>query len=396
MALSALFVSRAKAGRGEPGKHYDGGNLILRIKPGGRASWVFRFSRNGKQTSLGLGSLKDVSLGDARELAAEHRRTLALDGDPLREKRARRAANVLTFDQAAARCIEDRKSGWRDKRAEATWTSTLATYASPVIGKLALPDIDTQHIIAVLKPIWNDKPETASRVRGRIEAVLDWSKLHGHRSGENPGRWRGHLSLVFSAVGKVHRPKHHAALPIDLLPLTFDKLGGLGTIAAEAVMFTVLTVARPGEVQQATWDEIDLEAACWSLPAPKTKSGKPHRTPLSDQALAILKRRLADRRAGEDRIFPGPGKAARLWPDDMLAALRSASDSSDATTHGCRACFDDWCHEKTSFPSKLVDAALQHGPRSRTIAAYRRSDLYEQRRPMMVAWGKFLLSSTEG
>jgi integrase len=391
MTLSALFVSRARAGRGEPGKYYDGNNLILRIRPGGSASWIFRFRRASKQTALGLGSLKNVSLGDARELAAEHRRTLAFDGDPLREKRARRAANVLTFDQAAERCIADRKAGWRDKRAEATWSATLTAYASPVIGKLALPDIDTQHIIAVLKPIWNDKPETASRLRGRLEAVLDWSKMNGHREGENPARWRGHLALVFPAVGRVHRPKHHAALPIDALPAAFAKLGTLGTIAAEAVMFCIATAARPGEVQLASWTEIDLDAACWSLPAEATKSKKPHRTPLSDQALAILKRRLADRREGEDRIFPGPGKAARLWPDDMLAALRTASGSKDATTHGVsRACFDDYISERTNYPQKLIDLALQHGPRNRTLAAYRRSDLYEGRKDLMARWGEFL------
>ena len=218
-------------------------------------------------------------------MASKHRRTLALDGDPLREKRARRAANVLTFDQAAAKCIEDRKAGWRDKRGEATWTTTLRTYASPVIGGLAVADVDTEHVIDILKPMWSTKPDTASRLRGRIEAVLDWSKLHGHREGENPARWRGHLALVFPAVGKVRRPQHHAALPIDALPATFAKLGAQGTITAEAVMFCLLTAARPGEVQQATWGEIDLEAACWELPAEKTKSGKPHRVPVSDQAL---------------------------------------------------------------------------------------------------------------
>jgi integrase len=391
MTLSALFVSRAKAGRGEPGKYFDGGNLILRIKPGGRASWVFRFSRAGKQTSLGLGSVKDVSLVDAREQAAKHRRTLALDGDPLRERRAQRAANVLSFDQAAERCIADRKSGWRDKRGEATWATTLKTYASPVIGRLAIADIGTEHVISILKPIWATKPDTASRVRGRIEAVLDWAKLHGHREGENPARWRGHLALVFPAVGKVRRAQHHAALPIDVLPAAFAKLGTQGTIAAEAVQFCILTAARPGEVQHATWHEIDLEAACWQLPAEKTKSGKPHRVPLSEPALRLLKARLADRREGEDRIFPGNGEAGRLWADDMLTALRTASGCEAATTHGVsRSCFDDWAHEQTSFPSKLVDAALAHGPRSRTIAAYRRSDLLEQRRPLMADWAEFL------
>ena len=248
MTLSSLFVSRAKAGRGEPGKYHDGNNLILRIKPGGRASWVFRFSRAGRQHSLGLGSVRDVSLGDAREQAAKHRRTLALDGDPLREKRARRAANMLTFDQAAAKCIEDRKSGWRDKRGEATWATTLRTYASPIIGELAVADVDSQHIISILRPIWNEKCDTASRLRGRVETVLDWAKLHGHREEDanNPARWKGHLSLVFPAVGKVRRPQHHAALPIDALPAAFAKLGAQGTIAAEAVQFCITTASRPG------------------------------------------------------------------------------------------------------------------------------------------------------
>lgn len=394
MTLSALFVSRARAGRGEPGKYHDGGNLLLRIKPGGRASWVFRFSRNGKQTSLGLGSLRDVSLGDARELAAKHRRTLALNGDPLRDKRAQRAANALTFDQAATKTIEDRKSGWRDKRGEATWATTLETYVSPIIGRLAVADVGTEHVISILKPIWSTKPDTASRVRGRIETVLDWAKLHGHREEDanNPARWKGHLSLVFPAVGKVRRPQHHAAVPIDALPAAFKKLGALGTITADAVMFCILTAARPGEVQNATWDEIDIEAACWELPAEKTKGGKPHRVPLSDQALRILKRRLDDRRDGEDLIFPGNGQAGRpQWSTAMLAALKAASGGTDATVHGtARSTFDDWASERTAHPQKCIDLALGHGPKGKTKQAYRRSDLYEQRKPLMADWGGFL------
>jgi integrase len=392
MALSALFVSRARVGRGEPGKYYDGGNLILRIKPGGRASWVFRFSRAGKQTSIGLGSLRDVSLGDAREMAAQHRRTLAFDGDPLREKRARRAASTLTFDQAVERCIEDRKAGWRNRKHAGQWSSTIEAYASPTIGRLAVADVDTQHVIDILKPIWTAKPDTASRLRGRIEAVLDWAKLHGHREGENPARWRGHLSLVFPPVGKVRSPKHHAAVPIDQLPAAFAGLDALGTITAEAVQFCILTAARPGEVQQATWDEIDFDVACWQLPAEKYKTAKPHRVPLSEPALWLLERRLADRREGEDLIFPGNGEAGRpQWSTAMLAALRAASGVADATVHGsARATFDDWASERTAHPQKCIDLALGHGPKGKTKQAYRRSDLYEQRKPLMADWGRFL------
>jgi integrase len=386
VALTAVFINQAKTGRGPVGKHFDSGNLILRIKPGGRASWVFRFDRNGKRTELGLGSVRDVSLADAREAAANHRRTLARDGDPLREKRARRATNVITFEQAAAKCVEDRKAGWKNGKMAQEWLATLATYASPTIGPLAVADIDTQHVVDVLKPIWATMPPTAGKLRGRIESVLDWSKLHGHRSGENPARWRGHLALIFPAIGKVQRVEHHKAVPIDRLPAAFNKLGKAETIAAEAVQFTILTAARPGEVQQATWDEIDFDGACWQLSPDKTKGGKFHRVPLSAPALAILRQRLADRREGEELVFPGP-----LWSRDMLEALRAATGIADVTVHGtARSTFDDWASERTVHPQKCIDLALGHGPKGKTKQAYRRSDLFEQRKPLMADWAGFL------
>jgi integrase len=390
MALSALFVASAKAGRGAPGKYYDGDNLILRIKPGGRASWLFRYDRTGKRRELGLGRLRDVSLRDARERAAEHRRTLALDGDPLREKRARRAAHAMTFAQAALKCIEDRKAGW--KNGSDDWTSTIETYAAPTIGSLSVADVDTQHVVDILRPIWTAKPDTASKLRGRIEAVLDWSKLHGHRSGENPARWRGHLALIFPAVGKIKRPKHHSAVPVDALPATFRKLDELGTIAAQAVQFTLLCAARPGEVQAATWPEVDLDSACWQLTPDKNKGGKFHRVPLSEPALAILRRRLTDRREGEELIFPGNGKRGnRVRWSAMLDALRAASGIADATCHGsARAGLDDWASEKTAHPRKAIDLALAHGPKGRTRQAYQRSDLYLQRVSLMRDWSRFL------
>jgi integrase len=391
VALSALLVSRAKAGRGEPGKYFDGDNLVLRVKPGGRASWLFRYDRAGKRRELGLGSVRHVSLKDAREAAANHLRILALDGDPWREKRARRATNVLTFVQAAAKCIEDRKAGWKNGKMAQEWSATIGTYAAPIIGSLAVADVDTQHVVDILKPIWPVMPSTAGKLRGRIESVLDWSKLHGHRSGENPARWRGHLALILPAIGKVRRVEHHKAVPIDVLPAAFKKLDGAGTIEAQAVQFSILTAARPGEVQQATWDEIDFDGACWQLSPDKTKGGKFHRVHLSELALAILRRRLADRREGEALIFPGKGQAGRpLWSRDVLKALRAASGIADVTVHGCRSTFDDWASERTAHPQKCIDLALGHGPKGKTKQAYRRSDLYEQRKPLMDDWGAFL------
>jgi integrase len=391
VALTAVFINQAKAGRGEPGKHFDGGGLILRIKPGGRASWVFRFDRNGKRTELGLGSVRDVSLADAREAASNHRRTLALDGDPLREKRARRAANVMTFEQAAAKCVEDRKAGWKNGKMAQEWLATLGTYAAPIIGPLAVADVDTQHVVDVLKPIWTTVPPTAGKLRGRIESVLDWAKLHGHRDGENPARWRGHLALIFPAIGKVQRVEHHKAVPIDRLPAAFKNLRDACTIEAQAVQFTILTAARPGEVQQATWDEIDFDGACWQLLPDKTKGGKFHRVPLSEPALAILRQRWANRREGEALIFPGNGQAGgTLWSRDMLEALRAATGIADVTVHGSRSTFDDWASERTVHPQKCIDLALGHGPKGKTKQAYRRSDLYEQRKPLMADWGAFL------
>jgi integrase len=385
VALTAVFINQAKAGRAAPGKFFDGANLLLRIKPNGKATWSFRFDRAGKRTELGLGSVRDVSLADAREAAANHRRTLALGGDPLREKRERRATNVITFEQAAARCVEDRKGGWKNAKMAQEWLATLGTYAVPTIGPLAVADVDTGHVVDVLRPLWTTMAPTAGKLRGRIETVLDWAKLHGHRDGENPARWRGHLSLIFPAIGKVQRVEHHKAVPVDALPDTFRKLGEAGTIAASAVQFAVATAARAGEVQKATWEEIDLDRGCWQLSPDKTKGGKFHRVPLSEPALAILRHRLADRRPGEQLVFPGP-----LWSRDMLEALRTASGIADVTVHGCRAAFDDYISERTSHPQKCIDLALGHGPKGKTAQAYRRSDLFELRTPLMADWGAFL------
>jgi integrase len=392
MALSALFVSRAKAGRGDPGKYHDGNNLILRIKPGGRASWIFRYGRAGKQHSLGLGSLKDISLSDAREAAANHRRTLALNGDPLRDKRARRAANLMTFDEAAERCIDDRKAGWKNAKHAAQWLSTLKTYASPLIGELPAADVTTDHVVSILKPIWPTKAETASRVRGRIEMVLDWAKLNKHREGENPARWRGHLALMFPPVSKIKRVKHHVAVPVDELPVAFKELGAAGTMAALAIQFCILTAARPGEVQQAKWDEIDFDGACWQLPPERQKTDKAHRVPLNTQALALLKRMYAKHIEGEALIFPGGWQNdTQISTTTMLRTLRLASGIDDVTVHGtARSTFDDWASERTAHPQKLIDLALGHGPKGKTRKAYRRSDLYEQRKPLMGDWGVFL------
>lgn len=401
--LDAGFIARARSGKVGPGRYRDGGGLILNVSGGG-ASWLLRYQVHGKRRDMGLGPLDHVGLAKARELAAGHKQGLkAHRADPIvqrREERAEAAASV-TFDKAAAEYVAQHKPGWKNVKHIQQWENTLASYASPKIGTLAAREVTTDHVLAILRPLWKRAPETGSRVRGRIEVILDYCKSKGWRDGENPARWRGHLQLMLPAKGKVRTVRHHPAVVVDDAAKLYRRLAKSEGTAAAAVRYCLLTAARPGEVARGRWPEIDRAAKVWTVPPKNQKSKKPHRVALSDEALAILDAMEKRRDDAGNYIFPGGKKGRPLSLTSLQKALRVAmgkdlrTDTGDkATTHGsARATFDDWGSERTSHPAKLIDRALAHGAKDATIAAYRRSELLEQRRPLMADWARFLTKS---
>jgi integrase len=375
----------------KPGHHADGGGLYLAVSKNGKGrSWVFRSRRGGRLRELGLGGLDTVSLEKARRKAATLREQFLEGRDPLEEKRqARREkrvteAKATTFEQAAQAYIRAHRSGWGPKSL-AAWEHTLQDFAYPVIGKLPVQEIDTTLVLKVIEPLWNSRPETANRLRGRLEMVLDYARVIGQRQGENPARWKGHLDHLLPARSKVAKVEHHAALPYRELPGFLADLRQREGVAARALEFAILTAARTGEVIGSTWAEIDLEARLWTLPAERMKAGREHRVPLSEAALAIM-RSLYEVRTG-DRVFSISNMA-------MLMLLRRMG-RGDLTTHGFRSTFSDWCSEMTNFPSEVREMALAHVVGDKVEAAYRRGDLFEKRRQLAEAWGRFCAGQGE-
>ena len=388
--LTALKVDKKK----DPGMYADGGGLYLRVTANRTRNWVFRFMLNGRPRWMGMGPLHTVSLAEARNRAAEFRLQRHDGIDPIDARRAERrqakldAARAVTFKDCAARYIASHRAGWRNPKHAAQWEATLATYAGPVMGGLSVQAIDTALVLKVLEPIWTTKPETAGRVRGRVESILDWAKVRGYRAGENPARWRGHLDKLLPARSKVRSVEHHAALPYAELPSFLVSLREQGGVAARALEFAVLTAARTGEVIGARWDEIDLLEKTWTVPAARMKAGREHRVPISERALAILEE-LPPLRAAEDGfVFPGATFGRPLSNMAFLMLLRRMG-RHDVTGHGFRSSFRDWAAERTNFPSEVVEMALAHLVGSKVEAAYRRGDLFEKRRRLMAAWATF-------
>jgi len=372
----------------------DGGGLYLQVTGSGAKSWIYRFSLHGSAREMGLGSLSIIGLQDARTKAGECRRLRSEGIDPIEARRALRdqamldSAQALAFKEAAAAYIAAHRAGWRNAKHAAQWENTLATYAEPVIGALSVQAIDTTLILKVLEPIWRIKPETASRLRGRIETVLDWAKVRGYRTGENPARWRGHLDMLLPAPSKVRPIKHHAALPYGELADFVHALREREGVAARALEFTILTAARTGEVIGATFDEINTSDSIWMVPAPHMKSGKEHRVPLSGRAIAIVEQMNFSREARDGFLFPG-GRRGRPLSNMAMAALLERMGRGDVTVHGFRSTFRDWAAESTNFPSEVVEMALAHAVGSKVEAAYRRGDLFEKRQQLMDAWERY-------
>jgi integrase len=366
----------------EPGRHSDGGGLYLSIDAQGRRRWVFMYTRDGKRTELGLGGGRDISLADARFEAARLRSILIEGGDP-KAKRHSAAAPAVTFGTFADELIDQLEHGFRNAKHRAQWRSTLKAHAAPLQNK-AIADISTDHVLSVLQPIWTTIPETASRVRGRIERVLDAAKAKGLREGENPARWRGHLDALLSRRKPLSRG-HHSALPYDELPGFLAMLRSRPAVAAVALELAILTAARTGEVLGARWEEFDLGKAIWIVPAVRMKAGREHRVPLSRSAIALL-----EGLGGAQRglVFRGT-KADQPMSNMAMAMLLRRMGRGDLTVHGFRSTFRDWAAETTEFPAELCEMALAHVIGSKVEAAYRRGDMFEKRRVLMEAWGSF-------
>ncbi|KQP04535.1 site-specific integrase [Methylobacterium sp. Leaf93] len=386
--LTALAVQRQKT----PGMYGDGGGLWLQVTGKGAKSWIFRFTLHGKAREMGLGSANTFSLAEARENALACRKLRAEGHDPIevrncqRQEAAIEAAKAVTFRDCATAYIEAHKAGWSNPKHAAQWTATLETYAYPVFGSLPVRGVDTALVMRAVEPIWTSKSETAGRVRGRIEAVLDWASTRGYRMGENPARWKGHLANLLPKQSRVRQVEHHPALPFDEVPAFLRSVANQPGTAARALTFVILTATRTGEVIGARWAEIDRASGVWTVPANRMKARTEHRVPLSAGAQTILAA-MAEIRIDEF-VFPG-GKRGRPLSNMAMLAVLKRMGRADITVHGFRSSFRDWASETTHVPSDVVEMALAHTIDSKVEAAYRRGDLLPKRRALMDDWAAY-------
>lgn len=390
--MTALEVKRLR----EPGLHFVGTvpGLALQITTSGARSWILRLAVAGRRREMGLGNFPAVTLAQAHEKAREARALLSKGIDPIEDARAKlsalaaAAALAVDFDHCAEQYIKDHADGWKNAKHAQQFKNTLEQYASPVMGKLLVKDIELAHVLKVLQPIWKTKTETASRLRGRIETVLDWATTRGYREGLNPARWRGHLDNLLPAPSRVAKVKHHAALAVAEVGAFMVKLRKCDGAGALALEFAILTAARSGEVRGANLAEIDFKSRIWILPADRMKGGREHRVPLTDEALAVIERGAQLPRPVETALlFPAP-RGGQLSDMTLTAVLRRLKVK--AVPHGFRSTFKDWAAERTSYPNEMSEMALAHAIGDKTEAAYRRGDMFEKRRHMMADWAKFL------
>lgn len=388
MALTIKRIARLS----QPGRHGDGHGLYLQVVSRTNRSWLLRYERGGHERAMGLGPLHTINLYEARERARKARQLL-LDGiDPLEARAAEKhtaalaAARSLTFEAATRAYFEAHEKSWTNAKHRAQVLSSLSTYAFPKMGKLSVAAIDTALVMKCLEPIWNTKTETASRVRGRIEAVLDWATVRGYRTGDNPARWKGHIAELLPSRERIQKTVHHAALPFAALPDFMAALAARGGPAAKALEFTILTAARTGEAVGARWEEININEKVWTVPGGRIKGGKEHRVPLSDRALALL--RALPTEKGNPFVFLGPQKGGGLSHMAMNRVLMRMGHE-DITVHGFRSTFRDWAAERTNYHNHVVEMALAHVVGSKVEAAYRRGDLFDKRRHLMEAWADF-------
>jgi integrase len=383
---------------GKPGRTRAAPNLYCRISVGGTAAWVMRYHFDGRNRQMGFGSCTLITLSEARDMAHEARRLLAKGIDPLAERKAKKAqrkldaAKAMTFQTCAEAYIDAHRAGWRNAKHAGQWPATLGTYAYPVFGALPVHAVDTALVIKVLEPIWATKPETASRLRGRIESVLSWATVRGYRQGANPAIWRGHLSLLLPKPSKVHKVKHFAALAYDEVPAFMRELRAIVGIPARALEFTVLVAARTGEVRGARWPEINMVDGVWAIPGPRMKSGREHRVPLSPCVIELLQALPRSKR--NDHVFASEKRGKSINDKTMLNLAKRIRPG--VTVHGFRSSFRTWIAEMTAYPSEVAEMALAHNVGNAVEQAYRRSDLFDKRSRLMSEWSIFCSAPPRG
>jgi len=383
--LKALDVQRLPVGI-----HLDSGGLYLQVSGANARSWIYRYTLHGHERRLGLGSASAIPLKRARELAAEARRLRAEGIDPINNRREQRNARLVeqakavTFRDCAEAYIATHEPSWKNAKHRQQWRNTLATYVYPLIGPLPVQAIDVTLVTKIIQPLWLQKTETASRVRGRIEAILDYATVHKYRQGDNPARWRGHLEEALPDRAKIAKPEHHAALPYDKVGAFMSDLRRRESTSARCLEFLILTAARTSEVIGATWDEIDLATKVWIVPANRMKGGREHKVPLSPRAIEILHEQQSKRE--NDFVFPG--RRGPLSNMALIAQLR-VMRRTELTVHGFRSTFRDWAAEKTDYPNHVVEMALAHTIESKVERSYRRGELLEKRCKLMDAWAQY-------
>ena len=381
------------------GMYCDGDGLYLQVSASGAKSWILRFHFDGKYRDMGLGSVKTLSLADARDAALEARKLRSKGINPIEERKKQRAsaqreaAKAVNFQICVESYVQAHKSSWRSEKHKRQWAATLEKYAYPIFGDLPVGEIDRALVLKVLNPIWYEKTETASRVRGRIEKVLDFARVQGYREGENPALWKGNLSLALPAKNKIAKPEHMRSLPHAEMADFWKKLSAYEGAGADALRLTILTAARSGEVRGATADEFDLENKVWTIPAERMKAAKEHRIPLSPPAVTLMKR-LFKNRTG-DLLFPGMKEGKPISDATILAVLKRMDYQKKTTVHGFRSSFRIWTTEVANARREVAEAALAHTLGSAVEIAYMRSDLLEQRVKLMDDWAAYIIKSTK-
>jgi integrase len=396
MARGIHRLTAADLRRNKLGDHADGGGLYLQItrsvdRERLNRSWVFRYKIDGRDRYMGLGSATTVSLAEAREQALQCRKQRLGGLDPIEERKAQRAAKVaavaklMSFDECAAAYNAARRASWRNERHAQQWPRTIARYVSPVFGKLPVGDVDTALVVKALRPVWERVPDTAARLRGRLEAILDWATVSGFRQGENPARWSGHLEHIFATPRKLRGEHHLAAMPFRDVPAFMHKLRALEGTTARALEFAILVAARSGEARGLTYAAVDLTNKVATIAGSRMKSGRPHTFPLAPRVLEIIASQQATRRS--DLVFPGRDDGVLHHSAFAYTLRRLGADAF--TPHGFRSAFRDWAGEITAFPREVAEAALAHRVGNAVELAYRRGDALEKRRALMNAWAEY-------
>ncbi len=386
-------LSSRKVATAGPGKYEDGGGLRLVVSPTGSRKWVLRYTVGGRRREMGLGTPPDVTLAEARSKASEFRAMVHSGLDPLREKN-REQTKIPRFRDCALEFVDIQKGGWKNAKHVSQWRNTLETYAFPIFGNLGVDAIDTEDVLAVLSPIWEHKTETAKRLQGRTENILDYAAAKNFRDQMNPARWRGHLDKLLPKPSRIQIIRHLPAMPFEEVPSFVSSLRQLKTNGALALAFLIVTATRTSEVLGARWSEMDLKSRCWIIPADRMKTRREHRVPLSELATELLSERT-NYFEGNEHVFVGARQGRGLSNMTMLKVMRSMGygvgcEKGDFVPHGFRSSFRDWAGEVSSYPGDVIEMALAHTIRNKVEAAYRRGDLFEKRRALMDSWAIFL------